>query len=96
MKNLIKETQTPVKARKGTCSMGGIFITETEMFGVIEKINAKSIRVKLSHIIVTRIGKAREVLGEYDTTQSVSFKYWKTVDGRELYRDDNSKAVLEF
>ena len=97
MKNLCKEIQAPVQARKGACSMGSVFITETRVFGIIEKINEKSIRVKLNRLVVERTGKAREIIRDDDLNKSVSFKFWKiTDDGRELFYNSDFQTILEF
>jgi hypothetical protein len=96
MKNLSKEVGARVTVHDGTCSMGGMFITETFITGAIAKINAKSIRLNLEHLKMTRSGKStKEVVADRDMKKTATFPYWKTVDGREFYKN-KEYGVLEF
>jgi hypothetical protein len=92
MKNLNKEISANVMVHRGSCSMGGMFITEHFTTGTIIKINAKSIRLHLTHAKTTR---NRELITNRDMDKEATFQYWKTVDGRELYKN-NEYGILEF
>lgn len=57
--------------------LGGIFIYEEFIEGTIVKINAKSIRVHMTHVKCTTNG---ELTQEYDMSETATFTFWKTVD----------------
>jgi hypothetical protein len=76
---------TKVTAHNGTSSVGHQFIRETFRTGEVVKVNAKSIRVSLTHERHTTNGK---VQGEHEINQTATFTFWK-------YRNDNGKALYK-
>jgi hypothetical protein len=95
MKNKTKEIGAEVIVRNGTCSAGGMFITETLYTAVIEKINAKSVRVRFEHIKIMRTGNTSELITDRKATGAASFPFWKEVNGRVLYKNSHF-GILEF
>lgn len=75
-----------VQIHEGTCSMGGMFIHEKFITGKIIKVNAKSIRVHLSHIKRTVNGK---LVSEDEMNEDATFAFWKTVENREFGKNKN-------
>jgi len=57
--------------------LGGIFIYEEVITGTIVKINAKSIRVHMTHVKCTTNGKLTQ---EYNMNEKATFTFWKTID----------------
>jgi len=71
-------TGTMVQIRKGS-TIDGILIHEEVITGTVVKVNAKSIRVHMSHVKYLTNG---ELVREHDMDEVANFKFWKTsVDG---------------
>lgn len=70
-----------VQIHDGSNSMGGMFIHEKFITGKIIKVNAKSIRVHLSHIKRTVNGK---LVSEDEMNEDATFAFWKTVENRQF------------
>lgn len=66
-----------VQIRSGYNSPGGMFIYEQVITGTIIKINAKSIRVHMTHVKCTTNG---ELTREYNVDETATFAFWKKVD----------------
>lgn len=66
-----------VKIHKGNNSMGGMFIYEEFIEGKVVKVNAKSIRVHMTHVKCTTNGK---VTREYNIDETATFEFWKTIE----------------
>jgi hypothetical protein len=78
------EVGMKVKARKSYCV--GIIIDKTEWNGEIVKVNAKSIRVRLTDTTSTYGSK---VTSHYDMNTEITYKFVKVLsDGRSWYRSD--------
>ena len=60
--------------------LGGIFIYEEFIEGKVIKVNAKSIRVHMTHAKCTTNG---ELIQEYDMNKQATFTYWKTIENRQ-------------
>lgn len=70
-----------VQIRKGSNSMGGVFIYETFITGHIIKVNKKSIRV---HMIQAKYLTNGEVTREYDMNEEATFTFWKTIENKQF------------
>lgn len=82
MKNL--EIGMNVKAYKSHCI--GIIIDSTTYSGKIIKVNKKSIRVQLEHMVVKHDNK---IINDTDYSGTVTYKFWKTTsDGNDIYVSD--------
>mgnify|MGYP000913339903 CR=1 FL=1 len=66
-----------VQIHNGNNSVGGMFIYEKFIEGKVIKVNAKSIRVHMTHVKCTTNGK---VTREYDMDETATFTFWKTID----------------
>lgn len=66
-----------VQIRKGRISAGGVFIYEEFIDGKVVKVNAKSIRVHMTHVKCTTNGK---VTREYNINEEATFTFWKTIN----------------
>jgi hypothetical protein len=79
-----------VQIHKGNNSAGGIFIYEEFIEGTVVKVNAKSIRVHMTHVKCTTNGKLTR---EYDIDETATFEFWKTVEmaGKTVDIYKNSK-----
>ncbi len=66
-----------VQIHKGNNSMGGMFIYEEFIEGKVVKVNAKSIRVHMTHVKCTTNGKLTR---EYDIDETATFELWKTIE----------------
>ena len=58
-----------------------VFVHEELITGTVVKVNAKSIRVHMTHAKCTENGK---VTHEYDMNQTATFTFWKTIENREI------------
>lgn len=82
MKNL--EIGMNVEAYKSHCI--GIIIDSSTYSGKIIKVNKKSIRVQLEHIVAKHGNK---IVSDTDYAATVTYKFWKTTsDGRDIYVSD--------
>ena len=70
-----------VQIHKGNNSVGGIFIYEEFIEGKVVKVNAKSIRVHMTHVKCTTNGKLTR---EYDTNETATFDFWKTIENKQF------------
>ena len=61
--------------------LGAISIYEEFITGTIVKINAKSIRVHMTHVKCTTNGKLTQ---EYEMNQTATFTFWKTIENRQI------------
>ena len=66
-----------VQIHSGYNSMGGMFIYEKFIEGKVIKVNAKSIRVHMTHVKCTTNGKLTR---EYDIDETATFTFWKTIN----------------
>ena len=66
-----------VQIHKGSNSAGGVFIYEEFIEGTVVKVNAKSIRVHMTHVKCTTNGKLTR---EYNIDETATFEFWKTVE----------------
>lgn len=66
-----------VQIHDGYASMGGMFIHEKFIEGKVIKVNAKSIRVHMTHVKCTTNG---ELTREYDMNKEATFTFWKKVN----------------
>lgn len=78
-----------VQIHDGSNSMGGMFIHEKFITGKIIKVNAKSIRVHLSHIKRTVNGK---LVSEDEMNEDATFAFWKTVENRQFGKNKGKKV----
>lgn len=78
-----------VQIHDGSNSMGGMFIHEKFITGKIIKVNAKSIRVHLSHIKRTVNGK---FVSEDEMNEDATFAFWKTVENRQFGKNKGKKV----
>ena len=82
MKNL--EIGMNIKAYKSRCV--GFIIDSSTFTGKIIKVNKKSIRVQLEHIVAMHGNK---IVSDTDYPATVTYKFWKTTsDGRDIYVSD--------
>jgi len=70
-----------VQIRSGYNSMGGMFIYEKFIEGKVIKVNAKSIRVHMTHVKCTTNGKLTR---EYDINEKATFDFWKTIENKQF------------
>jgi len=68
---------TMVQIHKGNSSAGGMFIYEEFIEGKVVKVNAKSIRVRMTHVKCTT---NKKLTREYDIDETATFDFWKIVD----------------
>jgi len=66
-----------VQIHEGYASVGGMFINEKFTTGTVVKVNAKSIRVHMTHVKCTTSGK---VTREYNINEEAAFTFWKTIE----------------
>ncbi len=82
MKNL--EIGMNITAYKSQCI--GFIIDNVNYSGKIIKVNKKSIRVQLEHIVVKHGDK---ITHDADYAATITYKFWKTTsDGRDIYVSD--------
>jgi len=72
-----------VQIRKGS-NLGGVFIYEEFIDGKVVKVNAKSIRVHMTHVKCTTNGKLTQ---EYDIDETATFTYWRTSGTVDFYKN---------
>ena len=72
---------TNVEVHNGSNSVGTMFISEKFITGKVIKVNAKSIRVNMTHCKCTTNGK---ITREYDMNETATFTFWKTVENRQF------------
>lgn len=73
-----------IKAYKSRCT--GIIIDSVNYSGKIIKVNKKSIRVQLEHMIVKHGNK---ITHDTDYAATITYRFWKTTsDGRDIYVSD--------
>jgi len=79
-----------VQIHNGYNSAGGMFIHERFIEGKVIKVNAKSIRIHMTHVKCTTNGKLTQ---EYDIDETVTFAFWKTIEttGKTVSIFKNSK-----
>lgn len=70
-----------VQIHQGTCSMGGMYIHEKLITGKVVKVNAKSVRVHMTHIERMVNGK---LVSEDEMNETATFAFWKTVKRSEF------------
>jgi uncharacterized protein (DUF39 family) len=73
-----------VQIRKGSNSAGGVFIYEEFIDGKVVKVNAKSIRVHMTHVKCTTNG---ELTREYDINEEATFTFWKKSGTVDIYKN---------
>jgi uncharacterized protein (DUF39 family) len=73
-----------VQIRKGSNSAGGVFIYEEFIDGKVVKVNAKSIRVHMTHVKCTTNG---ELTREYDINEEATFTFWKNSGTVDIYKN---------
>jgi hypothetical protein len=66
-----------VQIHSGYNSPGGMFIYEQIITGTIVKVNAKSIRVRMTSVKCLTNGK---ITREYSINQEATFTFWKKID----------------
>ena len=75
---------TKVQAYTGRCV--GILIESTTWEGEITKVNAKSIRVRLTHA-TSKFGG--ETTAEYDMSREITYRFAKTLsNGKDFYTSE--------
>ena len=82
-----------VTAYKSQCI--GLIIDSSTFTGKIIKVNKKSIRVQLEHIVAKHGDK---VIRDTEYPATVTYKFWKTTeDGRIIYKSDSKiYGIIEF
>lgn len=78
-----------VEIHSGVC-IGGT-ICEKFITGNVIKVNAKSIRVHMTHKTCTKSGK---VSYECDMNEVATFTFWKTVENRQFSKNAGKKVSL--
>ena len=76
-----------VEIHDGNCI--GTTICEKFITGNVVKVNAKSIRVHMTHKKCTRNGK---VSYECDMNEVATFTFWKTVENRQFGKNTGKKV----
>ena len=82
-----------VTAYKSQCI--GFIIDSSTFTGKVIKVNKKSIRVQLEHIVAKHGDK---VIRDTEYPATVTYKFWKTTeDGRIIYKSDSKiYGIIEF
>ena len=70
-----------VEIHNGSLSAGTMFISEKFITGNVVKVNAKSVRVNMTHCKCTTNGK---ITREFDMNNTATFAFWKTVENRQF------------
>lgn len=78
-----------VEIHDGSLSAGTMFISEKFISGEVVKVNAKSIRVNMTHCKCTVNGK---VTREFDMNNVATFAFWKTVENRQFGKNAGKKV----
>ena len=73
-----------VQIHSGNNSVGGMFIYEKFIDGKVVKVNAKSIRVHMTHVKCTTNGK---VTREYNINEEATFTFWKKSGTVDIYKN---------
>ena len=73
-----------IEAYKSHCI--GIIIDSSTYTGNVVKVNKKSIRVQLNHIVAKH---GQKIVRDTDYSATVTYKFWKTTsEGRDIYVSD--------
>ena len=70
-----------VQIHKGNNSVGGVFIYEEFILGIVVRVNKKSIRVHMTRAKCTTNGK---ITREYEMNEKATFTFWKTIENKQF------------